>query len=722
MSRRSRDPGMPLSQQDLYQTFQQTLQILLDDIVPRVQRLLGPWHCLVFTRRKSLPQIEIFHNGRTPGAKLTLEDDDRVTLSGPDGQQYPDLWERHWRMYLNLREDVAANLIHLLLHHPRTGLTLPALLAHQGLGDHLQSLIVNRAEDIIRTTAMQAAMPAGPAVLNPTTFHKEYLRLLRTHLTEPRRRGPDIPPPQSLRERTRSPRRKLPITPDLHRGKSFQQVPDPNRDMPSMVQWAPVEHRQDGQAVTLRAIVDPDGRALFQLDRRSNGTIQVLHHGTPMDTHPTAPRDQLTPALLDHTAATLLRTLIDRNPVDTCRTLANQQSASLLRKDLRRTARRLLPHMKAPSVLSTRTQGDPTLTTAASIANTIIRKHILDPRVADLATQLFASQDPHDPPHHPYTVTQYNITLLNQAILQELRETNPTALAYYCHRVLPNDNPLRPTTFRHPGQLVARVRQHTGLTGAQWRRFLRIQPLCYTDTGDLAQACQALVDANHHPRNPGPEQQARAQQVFDQDQQHRRFADRQWSHGTSWNALCQVYNRFLAHPGPTPTLPVLDRVVDALNGHIQEDLPWGPGSWDNLVARSNRWHLRIRTPRNQTPPPPPAHWHSHILEATLEGFTFRAVTNSQDLADTGYAMGNCLSTYWQTCQAGNARIFTAHADGRLQAAVELVPSQGTWRTSQMEAPQRGPLPPAIPRAAAALARTYQEAQDRRDREDEPEAP
>ena len=338
-----------------------------------------------------------------------------------------------------------------------------------------------------------------------------------------------------------------------------------------------------------------------------------------------------------------------------------------------------------------------------------IQDHFLDRQTTDTALQLFTQYgEPRN--QDMLTPRQYNVTAQNLRLLRKLLQTAPNVVHHYCLYMVDQNTPR--TRLRHPGQLVQEVRKDVSLSPRQWRTFCRIPPE-WRDPGAIRPTCEAIARANQ-PRADA----RRLHLAAGREQYHQEFEAVDWERGEPFAAWVQVLNRFL-DPANSPQAAQLDRVADALRGHIQEDLPWGPCDWGNLVQRADRWHLQLNLQRHLTQQAADAAWETQLPQGvTHSGVTFTPVTTGPDLVRLGLAMNNCLPSYVRRCELGHSRIFAVTTGNappadptQAIAAVELYQAGGHWQIGQLEAPHLERVPQQVRRAAPMLLRDYQEAHE-----------
>ena len=223
--------------------------------------------------------------------------------------------------------------------------------------------------------------------------------------------------------------------------------------------------------------------------------------------------------------------------------------------------------------------------------NNKVRRNLLDPAVLKTTTALFHPFGHQDHRYYRPTIHDYNTVILNQTIFHAMLQTGQsTPLRAHCLEFLKNTD--SPRVIAHPGEIIKEVKEHLNLTPAQWRYFCRAATnLSAHDISPwrrdpIALTSQALVDANRpHATN------AQLNIAWNRHRDHKTFANTPWEMGNPWKAWTGVLNHYLDDSDYMRLTKDPDYIVDALRYHVQHQLPWGPGNWDTLTARSQRWHL-----------------------------------------------------------------------------------------------------------------------------------
>ena len=320
--------------------------------------------------------------------------------------------------------------------------------------------------------------------------------------------------------------------------------------------------------------------------------------------------------------------------------------------------------------------------------------------------------------YNGYTVSQYNTLARNGAVFRAMEEQESPPLHYYVNAIAPAQEENR--TFQHPGEVITCVRQHLQLTKAQWKVFARVPYPSWSgrtpDPTTVAKACEILARANV----PRASDDTLATLVPVLSRGDTRI-DVQWSHGVPADAWAALARAFVAAYGghthylyPDRTSTALSSLADALRDTIREDMPWGPGNWETLQHRTERWHSqaterRAKLDEKHTRERRESKWTSALAEFTQGPFTVTPVSTVPELDNLAQEMDNCLSSYWKGCTNGLNRIFTVHQEEELAAAVELYLEDNRWLPGQSEGPKRTAAPAGIKTLLKEIAGKYQEA-------------
>ena len=508
------------------------------------------------------------------------------------------------------------------------------------------------------------------------------------------------------------------------------------RVAPGLGRWKLIDVREENGTLKVEIMINQKGQAMRSLAKNPDGTLVFRKNGRKTDSTPNFNEAKAWEKNLEGwTQDQILKTILEMYRADAIRgEILNPNSP--LQSDVRTMSRDLIRNAIIP-MEPRETERWPIRMAFGEIdydnlrrnANEIARKKLVDPETRKLATELFNPSKTQD----GTLVSHYNKTVLNRAVFQELARSSIHVIQYYCQNIA--ENHPAPVVLAHPGQVIQAVKKEVNLTPAEWKYFCRIphgktSPE-YKDRRiqNIRTRMQALAEAN--------QPQASNRQIISimwktDHEQHDDLNQR----GARWKALVQLMSRYLERfqeNTDDPRNERFDRVLDALHGYWDAGMPWGPGDWDVLENRSEKWHQDMNQARNQKQNDEikNAVWTSLVPGSTINKYHFQPVTNATDLIETSRQMHNCLSTYWRRCLEGSRRVFVVRLqagtpdeqappnpnpspnpteEGKILAAVELRRNGNEWRVGQIEAPRRRQFPQGIRTASEKLRKMYQEAQ------------
>ena len=485
--------------------------------------------------------------------------------------------------------------------------------------------------------------------------------------------------------------------------------------------WTLLQVREDEGRLTVDAMVNQQGQPIYSMTRELDGTVTFHAYGRKVPDHPPNFNNPIWKLDLPRwTASELLRhaaSHLDKR-VFTNYIMVNFDHD--LREIVQETADAMVKEAAVPATQ----EGCPlkanlqfvTYDNLVQKANTIIRKHLLDHQAERLSIDLFKSHYS----EFEHSTNDYNAVFINRDIFLELQQTSPNALWLYANLIAKKHH--KPVRLAHPGQVIQAVKDTLQLTPGQWNYFCRIptEELRRTPPRNVQESTRlylkALAQANQ-PEAP----QRELDRIIHFTTEHQFFSQAYWHHGNPWQAWVQLISRYLAtqadREGDAKEYQQqgrdLQRVADALRNHVDENLPWGPGDWDTLWQRSERWHAQqlqrnnARHLENQEKAKA-ATWDSPIETLSVNSIRFDAVTNGRDLIELADRMKNCLGSFVQRCANGEARIFTAHQADTLVGAVEVRNANGQWLAGQVEGPQWTRPSKALRKAAEKLSAACRE--------------
>ena len=457
---------------------------------------------------------------------------------------------------------------------------------------------------------------------------------------------------------------------------------------------------------TLKMLVDPKGKAVLTVQRTPDGTVNAQGRdgalNTVEETHTSDWSKELYRALENRAIEALLEEAgerCDRRSMP-AEAVFHWQSASGYHKQLKQTARRL-----AMEALSTATEnGATTEAPRDRLARRmlhLLRTRIFDPETTELAEKWCGWRNTR--------LKAHNHVALNLSAYRRMAQEAPKVLE--AHSII-CAKPRTPRKLSGPGEITHKVQGALRLSKRAWRNLCLLGlPEDQGGNRNLVRATrvahEALAEAN---RPTAPE--SAAKQVLSMGEFHERFTGRTWSHGDPKNAWTRVLNRMLAHAETTEGIPLIHRtqqlyhVGDALDAQIEADLPWGPGGWEDYIARADRWSEATGRP------PKPANierlaadrWECPEAPPLSSGFTAQPLRNALEMARTGQEMENCIASYTSRCRSKDIEIYVIrNAEGEATAAAELRAGARGWRLGQVEAPNhQGPSAEARKAATAIL--------------------
>ena len=496
-------------------------------------------------------------------------------------------------------------------------------------------------------------------------------------------------------------------------------------------------------AITLSIVKPERGKEAVRVHQSNNGDIHHYRDGieAPSDLylpseleetiHQWATR-RLTDLITKHTGReNMLNMLADPNHSDLAKWISSS-AASTIDQALQ-PFQRESSHSQMTSIRS-----------ALSEANEIIHNEMIDHRILRLAGTVLS---PHTSRHsltpsapgktyNEISTHTYNLFRLNRDTFNTLIQNgyqHPLRL----YTTVINPPKRRNERIHHPGQVINALRKELALTPAQWRIFLKI-------------------DSNHyiHQNDPIAYIQTRSKFIADlnrpdlDDDQNTElfnypnlmeFQNQPWEHGDTNEAWKQVIRSYITHSIPQSnenrerpeqqqgyeerfephrTIPY---VADALRGTINMDLPWGPGKWNDLMRRAQRWHNQHgNRPNNMPMNLKNTTWKSaltddqleHIAEIALEDEAgeIEHLGSGKSLELAAGTMNNCLSNYVQRCYEGKSRIFLITADENIIAATQIIRDDKGWIQGQIEAPNRETLSPLALKTSEMILEQYNQAE------------
>ena len=470
--------------------------------------------------------------------------------------------------------------------------------------------------------------------------------------------------------------------------------------------WTPLRATNTNRTTWLDILTDARGHSQFTITRRRNGAVTLHIRGVRDDDHPLAlwPNEITLPFIQAAREALTSHLYHPDTSADWHDAMTQLTGVYRINSALNQAIAKATPALTqaapAPAWADSNNWLNTSLNSPASTYNSAISQ-LLDPQVKTILAWLNTTTL-----RTPPTFRQYTDVALNLGTYAELQNSSPNTLRHYWCAIAQQGHPVQRTT--HPSQVIDAVQKDLNLTPAQWRYFCRVVPDHRQHDPDSRRravqlSCRALADANQ-PDAPDLMLDIVAQQV----PTHAQMADPgNWRHGSPWRAWTQLLSQYLQQsPGENFHPDDLFHVTDALQAHIEQQLPWRPAPWQHLVNRSTRWHQENQTPGALNPA---ASWESLIPETVINDVTFTPVTRGRELINLGSTMRNCIGSYVTRCVQGTCRIFLATTPTRAYAALEIRIDGDTCYQGQLEAPRRGSPPVRARKAAQQLVDLYQQA-------------
>lgn len=475
--------------------------------------------------------------------------------------------------------------------------------------------------------------------------------------------------------------------------------------------WRLVDYQEDPKSKTrtLKVLANFRGESEYLITRHPDGTLTPDGQPNSSDRPILLYQGQLSKLLPRHVSALL--------NIEATKRLSHagwqeySQNPWDRIPEVRRAVEDILNQIILPSNLpptkGTALSAQPTMKTITQSVNRIIRARFLDGETLKLAKSIHHTENP----EKPLTFREYNETVLNGALIAPLQEQNPSIMRLYLVNVLDNTPVI--TSAGHPGEITRRIKEHTRFSPPQWKQLHRITRKCPELTRHHDPAELALIADAVHAANRPDAAADKLRLIATNTDDLQLFQTAAWEHGDPWAAWTQILNQLMRTDVPTPQHATMARIADTFRAHVLNQMPWTPADWNTLLFRAEEWHQQQlhRTSWNIPNSQLQTEWHSALDETTIADTVYRPVTTAKQLARLGVIMGNCIATFWNRCQRGVSRIFTAHdpETGQLLAAVEITLQAAGWRTGQIEGPHRNPYPSGIRQHAEILCQLYQRA-------------
>lgn len=505
-----------------------------------------------------------------------------------------------------------------------------------------------------------------------------------------------------------------------------------------------------GNAITVEIAKPPRGHAALRISQRANGDIRHYEYGTETpgglypqkDLHDTLKRwaiHQLTRHLARHMEEPLLLNI-----------LADLNEHELVDTIHERAAHAVSTQLK-PARIQPRHIPINTVPHAVDQANRIIHEEMIDHRVTRLAATILSpthtppalSANPPSSTYPKIDTHTYNAFRINRDTFNSLLQEGyiHTLRLYVTHIAPPR---ARNKRIPHPGIVVSALRESLQLTPAQWKAFIQVDSGQYIEQEDpvryIRERTAFIADLNRPDLT-----QHQVNQIF-RYPGLLEFTHTPWQRGNPHEALKQIFRAYLAYAIPEPQEPGehdpnyglrndepreptqfardIPYVADALRAHVEAEEPWGPGNWEQLVRRAQRWHARHGR-RYRLHPITDAMrttaWESlldeqdtkQICEAVFpeQNARIQHLGSGNDLIRAAQRMDNCLDNFATQCSQGHSRIFTIMLENEILAATQLIRERNRWLQGQIEAPQRQDIDPRSIKAAQLIRERYNQRQN-----------
>lgn len=450
---------------------------------------------------------------------------------------------------------------------------------------------------------------------------------------------------------------------------------------------------------TLEQLVGPDDIATETLRRMPDGTLEYRSHGRRRDDAGVYGRAGLDLHLMTKEAKTrILRraTKLTGHSIEDSAGYAT--TAESLWKQAWNSARDLIDEGVSQSEID----GNRVHTPAArqtTAAKKIMLGRLIKRNIVRIARAAFGPSA-HSGRRDDCTIRDYNWVIRNRQACERLYATAPTVLIAYCQ--LKVKGAKRRPKLNHPGQAVTAVKRALNLTNGEWRAFATGWECDHWNPDREEEAIATIRRGTTVMAQAGPHRRELDPILCDRNNLHKWASQAAWAEGSAWDGWIHIVQRWAASDTPETraTGTKLSQVADAFRWHVEQNLPWRRGTWEQYTSRSARWHAnKVREARErQKREVEEAVWSSEIDQMTVGRTTVTAITDGKRLAEMGSAMRNCLGSYWPRCVAGTSRIFVMSRDGQTEAAGELHLYMGRWEIGQVEG-MRMRRPPSWARAA-----------------------
>ena len=313
------------------------------------------------------------------------------------------------------------------------------------------------------------------------------------------------------------------------------------------------------------------------------------------------------------------------------------------------------------------------IASAAGQLNTDLVLHMLDRDTLQVLADI--SGPPAKPAYVrlPQTaLEEYNAVLDSLPAYAALAKTAPgLARTYLKNYSAPRQN------LKSAGQIVQRLRRRSKLTPRQWRIFHRLvnHKRIWPSRMDALKLTARTAAAANQSLATGDAllRLHDCQYPMDHHRQLRKGAGRA-AHRAAWN---RAVHAFLTPGGPTPTQVEMRQVSEAMTDRLGRDLPWGPGSWQQMVTRAARWQMK-RLDDLETDPFLPS-WPAPPLPAhQRRGYTLTPLVTQPARQAASLLVGQWLQRYAYDPSEDRPVMYLATAPRLPPAVLEVNVEQRAW--------------------------------------------
>ena len=346
-----------------------------------------------------------------------------------------------------------------------------------------------------------------------------------------------------------------------------------------------------------------------------------------------------------------------------------------------------------------------------------IEKHLLDRKTLDLTSRAF---QPRWRFAHSsgITVDTYNRTVLNQAKFQAMLEESPQVLNYFAVHV----TPFRPARerYRTPEKIAALTKDILELDDEQWAFFTKILPLHWTHKPiesrvKLKMSLQTLVEANVPDARP-----ERLREVAGHNDDHLFFryaasGHASFQHGSPWQLWIDTVRTFLRDTNSATAS--LSSVSQCLRWHVEQNQPWEPTNWKACQERYSNWQRDMWKQKDEQRQQELANarWESLVGNLTLGQYRFEAVTDGPALKNAIASINHRIPLNLTMAVQGQQRTFLVHRNDAPVGVATLRQSRGKWFLEHVMQSHYHRVSTSMRKQALNLLQMYQQEDENRKR-------